>query len=106
MTTQRQLIRVALPVPLADAFDYLAPSPPPELGSRVRVPFGRRESVGIVLEHVDKSTLAPSKLKAIREVLDAEPTVSPELLQTLRWAADYYHYPVGEVLSHALPSLL
>jgi primosomal protein N' (replication factor Y) len=106
MTTQRQIVRVAVPVPLADAFDYLAPAPPPALGSRVRVPFGRRESVGIVLEHVDKSSLAPAKLKSIREVLDAEPTVGTELLQTLRWAADYYHYPVGEVLSHALPSLL
>jgi primosomal protein N' (replication factor Y) len=106
MTTQRHLVRVAVPVPLADAFDYFAPDPLPPLGSRVRVPFGRRESVGIVLEHMAASSLAPAKLKSIREVLDAAPTVGAELLQTLRWAADYYHYPVGEVLSHALPSLL
>jgi primosomal protein N' (replication factor Y) (superfamily II helicase) len=106
MTTQQHLVRVAVPVPLADAFDYLAPEPLPPLGSRVLIPFGRRERVGIVLEHAATSSLAPAKLKAIREVLDAAPTVSAELLQTLRWAADYYHYPVGEVLSHALPSLL
>ena len=27
-------------------------------------------------------------------------------MQSLRWAADYYHHPIGEVLSHALPALL
>jgi primosomal protein N' (replication factor Y) len=109
MTTQRPLVRVAVPVPLADAFDYLPPAddaPLPPLGSRVRVPFGRGERVGIVLEHLATTTLAPAKLKRIREVLDPAPTIGAELLQTLRWAADYYHYPVGEVLSHALPSLL
>jgi primosomal protein N' (replication factor Y) len=45
---------VALPVPLPRLFDYL----PPEgetlaadwIGRRVRVPFGRTEHIGIVLE--------------------------------------------------------
>src|SRR5690606_28688296 len=46
------------------------------------------------------------KLKQLRETLDPEPTLGGELLQTLRWAADYYHHPLGAVLSHALPSLL
>jgi len=108
MTSQRPLVRVAVPVPLADAFDYLAAAdePLPPLGSRVRVPFGRRERVGIVVEHPAATSLALARLKPIREVLDTQPTVGSELLQTLRWAANYYHYPVGEVLSHALPSLL
>jgi primosomal protein N' (replication factor Y) len=108
MTSLRRIVRVAVPVPLADAFDYLAPgdAPLPPLGSRVRVPFGRRERVGVVIEHPADSPLAAGKLKPLRELLDPAPTIGAELLQTLRWAADYYHYPVGEVLSHALPSLL
>ena len=111
MTSPRPVVRVAVPVPLADAFDYLPPAGAPAgelppLGSRVRVPFGRGERIGVVVEHAAASALAPAKLKPIREVLDAAPTIGAELLQTLRWAADYYHYPVGEVLSHALPSLL
>jgi primosomal protein N' (replication factor Y) (superfamily II helicase) len=111
MTSPRPVVRVAVPVPLADAFDYLPPAGAPAgelppLGSRVRVPFGRGERIGVVVEHAAASSLAPAKLKPIREVLDVAPTIGAELLQTLRWAADYYHYPVGEVLSHALPSLL
>jgi primosomal protein N' (replication factor Y) len=108
MGSNRQLVRVAVPVPLADAFDYLAPRAGelPALGCRVRVPFGRGERVGVVIEHPAGSALAPGKLKAIHEVLDPEPSIGPELLLTLRWAADYYHHPVGAVLSHALPGLL
>jgi primosomal protein N' (replication factor Y) len=103
----RPVVRGAVPVPLADGFDYLAPpgtSPAP--GTRVRVPFGRRERVGIVVEHTSASTLAPAKLKPIREVLDASAPLGAELMQSLRWAADYYHHPIGEVLSHALPAVL
>jgi primosomal protein N' (replication factor Y) len=97
-----------MPVPLAEAFDYVWPQPslPPAAGCRVRVPFGRQEQVGVVLEHPASTSLPAQKLKAIREVLDAKPVLGPELLQTLRWAADYYHHPVGEVLNHALPALL
>ena len=96
-----------MPVPLADVFDYLAPAgAPPAPGSRVRVPFGRGERIGIVVEHAAASALAPAKLKPIREVLDAAPPLGAELLHSLRWAADYYHHPIGEVLSHALPALL
>jgi primosomal protein N' (replication factor Y) (superfamily II helicase) len=108
MGNGRQLVRVAVPVPLADAFDYVAPpgASAPALGSRVRVPFGRRKRVGVVVEHADRSSLPTAKLKVVEEVLDAVPTVGTELLQTLAWAADYYHHPIGEVVSHALPGLL
>ena len=48
------MLRVALPVPLPQAFDYLPPAGqgvgPDWLGCRVRVPFGRGsgEQVGLV----------------------------------------------------------
>ncbi|WP_172675211.1 hypothetical protein, partial [Stenotrophomonas pictorum] len=46
-------LRIALPVPLPQLFDYLPPenSPVPsdgDVGRRVRVPFGPRELVGVV----------------------------------------------------------
>ena len=97
-----------MPVPLADGFDYVwdgeAAAPLP--GTRVEVPFGRGHRIGIVLEHPAESGLPPEKLKAARRALDPEPLLGPELLGTLRWAADYYQHPIGEVLSHALPGLL
>src|SRR4051812_11791916 len=103
-----RLVRVAVPVPLADAFDYLAPAggPLPPVGSRVRVPFGRRESVGLVIDHPSSTPLPHEKLKPVREALDPQPMIGAELMQTLRWAAEYYHHPVGEVLAHALPKHL
>src|SRR4249919_1023984 len=106
MGDHRPVVRVAVPVPLADVFDYLAPSGAPTPGTRVRVPFGRGERVGIVVEHASASALAPAKLKPIREVLDATAPLGPELMHSLRWAADYYHHPIGEVLTHALPAVL
>jgi len=107
MGDDQPVVRVAVPVPLADVFDYLPPPGAlPAPGTRVRVPFGRRERVGIVVEHTSASALAPAKLKAIREVLDAAAPLGAELMQSLRWASDYYHHPIGEVLSHALPAVL
>ncbi|HEY3518369.1 MAG TPA: hypothetical protein VGL98_15075, partial [Gammaproteobacteria bacterium] len=43
MSSRPKLVRVAVPVPLADAFDYLVAAGDvlPPIGSRVRVPFGR-----------------------------------------------------------------
>jgi primosomal protein N' (replication factor Y) len=108
MNSQLQLVRVAVPVPLVEGFDYLVPSgmPLPALGSRVRVPFGRGERIGVVVEHPAKTALEGARLKQVRAVIDPAPALPPELLATLRWAADYYHHALGAVLSHALPALL
>ena len=76
-------------------------------GTRVSVPFGRRkEQVGMVLGVVDQSPLQPEQLKSVSKVIDYEPLFSPRHFELLCWAADYYHYPVGEVLFSTLPGLL
>jgi primosomal protein N' (replication factor Y) len=108
MSAPRQLLKVAVPVPLAEAFDYLAPegAAPPPVGCRVRVPFGRGERIGIVVDHPATSAVEAARLRPILTVLDAQPALGGELLATLRWAAEYYHHPLGAVLSHALPGLL
>src|SRR5262245_31320155 len=107
MSGRRKLVRVAVPVPLADAFDYLvAGDTLPPVGSRVRVPFGRGQRIGLVVELPATTDVEPGRLKTIGAVLDATPALGLELLASLRWAAEYYHHPVGAVLSHALPGLL
>ena len=101
--------QIAVPSPLRRTFDYLPPvdhSDPLPVGVRVRVPFGRRQVVGMVLGHSDNSDVAAGKLKAIVEVLDAQPLVSDTLFNLFEWAANYYQYPVGEALINALPVLL
>jgi primosomal protein N' (replication factor Y) (superfamily II helicase) len=94
-------------VPLAEPFDYLwqgTVAPPP--GCRVRVPFGRGERIGIVVEHPEASSVPRERLRPVLAALDHEPVLDAELLRSLRWAADYYHHPIGEVLTHALPARL
>ena len=100
------IIRVAIPSPLRRVFDYLPPiveqlSIKP--GMRVRVPFGKREVVGVVVESAQDSTLLPNRLKSIGTVLDREPLFSSALFRTLLWAAAYYQHPIGEVFQTALP---
>jgi len=103
------VLRVALPVPLPRLFDYL-PSPAATvdagwIGCRVRVPFGRREPVGVVVE-TGAAQADHAQLKTISARLDDTPLLGGELLRTLRWAAAYYQAPLGEMLATALPNAL
>jgi primosomal protein N' (replication factor Y) len=75
-------------------------------GQRVRVPFGRREKIGFIVSIENQSEIDNAKLKRISSYIDHQPTFDPALLTLLRWAADYYHHPLGEVIATALPKLL
>ncbi len=100
------VIRVALPVPLRYHFDYqLDNSENICIGARVRVPFGKRELIGIVWQLEPKDQYS-AELKSVIEVIDREPIFSEELRDLLSFAADYYHHPLGDVLVSALPTLL
>ncbi len=102
------VVQVAVPAPLRRTFDYLVPAglAVPAIGTRVRVPFGRRQAIGVVLAVPAHSEVADSKLRPVLAVLDAQPVLDAALLALLRWAADYYHHPIGEVIHAALPALL
>ncbi|WP_455384828.1 primosomal protein N' family DNA-binding protein, partial [Acidihalobacter prosperus] len=101
---------MAVPVPLREALDYLPPGdagmPAPQPGMRVRVRVGRRRLVGLVLQSGVTSELPRQRLRPIEEVLDAEPLLDAVTLELIRFTADYYHYPVGEVAAAALPERL
>jgi primosomal protein N' (replication factor Y) len=100
------VLKVALPVPLPRLFDYRAPQPDAGwIGCRVSVPFGARRAVGLVVD-VGPAEGDSAKLRDILRRLDPEPLLRGELLATLRWVADYYHHPLGEVLATALPVAL
>ncbi|WP_030425023.1 primosomal protein N', partial [Acinetobacter baumannii] len=104
-------VRVAVPVHLYDTFDYTltkAQYERAQVGSRVAISFGRQNLIGIITEKVDpqESFTGHFQLKAISELLDDEPILDEQVLNLLTWSAQYYQFPIGEVMQTALPALL
>ena len=115
------ILQVALDTPLRRTFDYLAPAgferttadgpagldldslPPVKPGVRVRVPFGRRHLIGILVGTSRSSSVPRAKLKSAMEIVDHRAVFDPVTFDLLCWAADYYHHPIGEVMAAALP---
>ena len=103
------VLRLALPLPLPQLFDYLPPAgaelDPGWIGCRVRVPFGRRSLVGIVAE-IGAAEADIGALRRVEARLDAANLFGAELWRTLLWASAYYCRGLGDVLSTALPGPL
>jgi primosomal protein N' (replication factor Y) (superfamily II helicase) len=104
------VLRVAIDMPVHGLFDYLPPAglaaAEIPLGARVRAPIGRRECVGVVVEQGERSWVSEAALKPIHTLLDPNGLLDASLLQLLRWTAQYYHHPLGEVIAMALPKAL
>ena len=102
------ILQIAIDTPLYRLFDYLpAQSGHPAVpGCRVRVPFGRTTTIGMVMAVSTHSDCPANKLKQVMEVLDTVPLLPGYLLKLLNWAADYYQHPIGAVVAAAIPKLL
>lgn len=104
------ILRLALPSPLRRLFDYKAPahlartvfSP----GMRLRVPFGRREMIGVLVEVATHSEVPADKLKPAIALLDPVSPLPPALFKLCLWTSQYYQHGLGDTLSWALPVLL
>ncbi|GLR63699.1 primosomal protein N' [Marinospirillum insulare] len=101
-------IQVALPTPLRRLFDYrpVAGEPLPQTGVRVKVPFGHRQLIGLVMGLTETSELSANRIKAALTYLDSQALFSQQHLDFISWVANYYHQPLGEVMQAALPALL
>lgn len=103
-------LEVAVPVPLRRTFHYLPPPGCPlsacTAGLRIEVSFGRQTLIGIILGQTQTSDLSKDKIKAATALIDQTPILPKSVFEICRWAADYYHHPIGEVLHTALPVLL
>lgn len=98
-----QVLRVALPRPVRQYFDYTFDGPArAQPGQRVRVFFGRQSLVGIVVT-VNPDDVPDIKLRAISALLDQEPLLPASTLALVDWASRYYQHPPGECLWAALP---
>ncbi len=102
------VVCVAVPVPLRQTFDFLLPQGCGEVRprTRVKVPFGKRTLVGVVLALKADSDYPLDKLKPVLEILDEAPLFDDALWETLQWLSRYYLAPIGEVFDLALPSVL
>ncbi len=88
---RRVVVRVTLDVAVRREFDYLVPL---ELessvheGTRVKVPFGPREVMGVVTAVLDESP--HGNLREIIKTVGGQALVTPPILRLVRWIADYY----------------
>src|SRR5687767_5045265 len=106
-----QFAQVALPVHLRKLFTYRLPATMRQtarVGSRVVVRLGNKPMTGYIVALLPKlregTSLIESELKDVEELLDAEPSLTPEVVELARWVADYYAAPLGEVMRAALPA--
>ena len=96
--------RVTLEIALRKEVDYLIP---PELagrvevGTRVKVSFGRRQVLGCVTALAESSK--HDALKPILKVIGAQSLVTPRVLELARWMADYYCCAPETALKSVLP---
>lgn len=101
--TTSRIARVVVVAPLDKPLDYALPgelADRVQVGCRVRVPLGRRQVVGYVIECFEGS---PEQLKPVFELLD-DPLFGAEDALFYQRAADYYAYPLGEAFRTALPA--
>lgn len=101
-------VKVAVPGPFYEGFDYAVPSGADEawVGCRVQVPLGRRSVVGVVIAVLTETQIDPAKIKAITARIDSVPLFQRELFGLLDWVARYYHHPLGDCLDTAMPKRL
>ncbi|MXZ54624.1 MAG: primosomal protein N' [Gammaproteobacteria bacterium] len=99
------VIKVVIPRPVWQAYDYLLPDSlsSVDVGARVRVPFGRSVAVAVVVEVATRSEHT-GQLKSVETVLDRQCMFTPDLLRLAYWLASYYHCPIGTVIETMLPT--
>ena len=97
------LVEVAVVKGPPQILTYRASGPLPPLGSRVRVPLGRRMAIGFVVGHPTAPPVGVKTLKSASAPIDATTPLTPEVMALTRRVADYYMASVGAVLAAALP---
>ena len=106
------ILEVAVPLPLRQTFDFLLPSMhddtthPLTVGARVKVPFGPRNLIGLIVATKASSDYPLNKLKKAVKILDDDDLFDPPLWTTLNWLSRYYLAAIGEVMETAIPVAL
>ena len=106
-TAPSGVVRVALPVPVDQLFDYEVPEDlarEAEVGRRVRAPFGSRRLTGVIVElGAEPGAKERTRLRKLDAILDPTPALPAALLAALIEEARATLCPVGIALAAALP---
>ena len=97
-------IEVAVALPVYNTYLYKIPPPLAPLanpGMRVLVPFGKRRVTGYIIARQKQNN--GYQIKNIINILDNAPLFPKSMISFFKWIADYYIYPLGEVIKTALP---
>ncbi|HEX6632894.1 MAG TPA: primosomal protein N' [Usitatibacter sp.] len=98
-----KIARVAVDVPLEEAFDFEVPDElDPPVGALVVVPFGRTRKVGVVVERPAATEIEAARMKPLERVVDDVPPLGAPELRLLRFCAAYYQRGLGEVIAASL----
>jgi len=95
---------IAVGLPLRQCFTYKS-KVSIKKGTRVVVPFGKKSIVGIVVKKISN----PNSLKGLKEIIsiaDNHTCFDKSIFNTILWASEYYHHPIGEVFLSFMPTLL
>jgi len=100
-------VSVALPISVDQTFTYALPEAMRGKvwpGQRVVVHFGRgnRTAIGWVVGGLETTDVA--NVKTVAELVDAEPLLTPDLLDLAFWMSRYYVTPIGQVFDAILPA--
>jgi len=96
-------VRVLIDGPSELIFDYAAPAGlDVRPGCRVRVPLRRKSATGTVLSIVELEQ-QDFALRELESLIDPEPLITPVLLRTGKWLADYYGCGIETVIRSLLP---
>ena len=97
--------RILTELALDREFDYRIPGELAgrvQIGSIVRVPFGRRRARGFVIGLADRSAFP--NLKDLEALVEGPPLFDEPMLRLARWIADYYAAPFESALAAILPA--
>ena len=89
------IVNVIIPLALNEPFSYNS-SFELEVGDFVRVPFGGKIFIGLVIE-TDIEIRYEIKLKDVKEKINIKP-IKKELIDFIKWTAEYNLIPLGNVL--------
>jgi len=105
---EKNIAQIAIIKPLYNLFDYEIPNTYSDIkpGTRVSVEFGKKLTIGFVINIKKHRNIANYKLKPIIEVIDKNPILDHELLNLFLWAANYYHAPIGQIIGLGTPAYL